>query len=128
MNCLISVWKKADIGNGYREITRTHMHFFCLQYNFDKTIVDSGTTNLRLPPKVYARLVQEIQHATVVSEIWYIWLSFEMTCKLHSFDSDESLFSILGLQNIFCRVQSVKDLISVDVEHENVHIYPGLIM
>ncbi|XP_013416210.1 beta-secretase 1 [Lingula anatina] len=32
----------------------------CVEYNTDKTIVDSGTTNLRLPTKVYHQLVKVI--------------------------------------------------------------------
>ena len=38
-----------------------------MQYNFDKTIVDSGTTNLRLPDKVFKKVVALIQKNTHVS-------------------------------------------------------------
>ncbi|XP_064650764.1 beta-secretase 1-like isoform X2 [Lineus longissimus] len=33
----------------------------CKEYNFDKSIVDSGTTNLRVPKKVFSQLVQLIR-------------------------------------------------------------------
>ncbi|KAK3706569.1 hypothetical protein RRG08_055009 [Elysia crispata] len=33
----------------------------CKEYNFDKTIVDSGTTTVRLPVKVFKAIVQAIQ-------------------------------------------------------------------
>ncbi|XP_074652735.1 beta-secretase 1-like [Tubulanus polymorphus] len=33
----------------------------CKEYNFDKTIVDSGTTNLRLPTRVFNNVIANIQ-------------------------------------------------------------------
>lgn len=42
--------------------------FLCLlQYNYDKSIVDSGTTNLRLPRKVFQAAVKAIEAASSVS-------------------------------------------------------------
>lgn len=38
-----------------------------LQYNYDKSIVDSGTTNLRLPKKVFEAAVRSIKAASSVS-------------------------------------------------------------
>lgn len=38
-----------------------------LQYNYDKSIVDSGTTNLRLPKKVFQAAVKAIEAASSVS-------------------------------------------------------------
>ena len=38
----------------------------CKEYNFDKTIVDSGTTTIHLPRAVFTRLVQSIQHSLQV--------------------------------------------------------------
>lgn len=40
----------------------------CPQYNYDKSIVDSGTTNLRLPKKVFEAAVKSIKTASSVSE------------------------------------------------------------
>lgn len=40
---------------------------FCPQYNYDKSIVDSGTTNLRLPKKVFEAAVKSIKTASSVS-------------------------------------------------------------
>ena len=37
------------------------------QYNYDKSIVDSGTTNLRLPKKVFEAAVKSIKAASSVS-------------------------------------------------------------
>ncbi|NP_001278230.1 beta-secretase precursor [Strongylocentrotus purpuratus] len=48
----------------------------CKEYNFDKTIVDSGTTNLRLPVRVFEAITNAIKaHTTkhmpdVPSEFW----------------------------------------------------------
>lgn len=36
------------------------------QYNYDKSIVDSGTTNLRLPKKVFEEAVKSIKTASSV--------------------------------------------------------------
>ena len=38
-----------------------------LQFNFDKTIVDSGTTNFRLPNKVFDAVTTKIAEHTNVS-------------------------------------------------------------
>ena len=38
----------------------------CLQYNFDTTIVDSGTTNLRLPKRVFLQVTNQIKATTGV--------------------------------------------------------------
>ncbi|CAH1797694.1 unnamed protein product [Owenia fusiformis] len=40
----------------------------CKEYNFDKTIVDSGTTNLRLPTKVFTQLVESIKMKTLLAD------------------------------------------------------------
>lgn len=47
--------------------------FICLlQYNYDKSIVDSGTTNLRLPKKVFQAAVKAIEAASSVSPYFAI--------------------------------------------------------
>lgn len=44
--------------------------FLSLQYNYDKSIVDSGTTNLRLPRKVFQAAVKAIEAASSVSLLY----------------------------------------------------------
>lgn len=44
-----------------------HSSSCCPQYNYDKSIVDSGTTNLRLPKKVFEAAVKSIKTASSVS-------------------------------------------------------------
>lgn len=47
-------------------VNNTSLGLVCTEYNNDKTIVDSGTTNLRLPRKVFARAVDLIKKNTNV--------------------------------------------------------------
>jgi len=44
-----------------------HLAIVWIQYNYDKSIVDSGTTNLRLPRKVFQAAVKAIEAASSVS-------------------------------------------------------------
>ncbi|XP_063439902.1 beta-secretase 1-like [Mytilus trossulus] len=39
----------------------TSLNLDCKEYNFDRTIVDSGTTNLRLPLKVFSGVVSKVK-------------------------------------------------------------------
>lgn len=50
-----------------REIYNWWLFLCLLQYNYDKSIVDSGTTNLRLPRKVFQAAVKAIEAASSVS-------------------------------------------------------------
>ncbi|RUS87731.1 hypothetical protein EGW08_004477 [Elysia chlorotica] len=43
------------------EVGENSLDLDCKEYNFDKTIVDSGTTSVRLPNKVFQALVRAIQ-------------------------------------------------------------------
>lgn len=52
-----------------------------LQYNYDKSIVDSGTTNLRLPRKVFQAAVKAIEAASSV-------------CPYHAINTLISLFCV----------------------------------
>lgn len=55
-------WRGAGLG-----YPLGHSSSRCLQYNYDKSIVDSGTTNLRLPKKVFEAAVKSIKTASSVS-------------------------------------------------------------
>ncbi|XP_038058269.1 beta-secretase 1-like isoform X1 [Patiria miniata] len=58
----------------------------CKEYNFDKTIVDSGTTNLRLPARVfdkltsliYTALTKKMENVTIPTDFWS---GADMICK-----------------------------------------------
>jgi len=43
----------------------------CLQYNFEKTIVDTGTTNLRLPDRVFTQLIKAMRQKIMVRTFLY---------------------------------------------------------
>jgi len=49
------------------EVNGRSLNMDCKEYNFDKTIVDSGTTNLRLPRKVFREVVYAIRDNTHLS-------------------------------------------------------------
>lgn len=57
----------------------------CKEYNFDKTIVDSGTTNLRLPTRVFDRLVEllteKTQYTNFIPSIF--WKGLDLLCWKH---------------------------------------------
>lgn len=49
------------------EVGVTQHHLPLLQYNADKAIVDSGTTLLRLPQKVFDAVVDAVARTSLVS-------------------------------------------------------------
>lgn len=55
-------------GSGAGVLHLGHSSSSAPQYNYDKSIVDSGTTNLRLPKKVFEAAVKSIKTASSVSE------------------------------------------------------------
>ncbi|KFP80635.1 Beta-secretase 1, partial [Apaloderma vittatum] len=46
------------------EVNGQDLNMDCKEYNYDKSIVDSGTTNLRLPKKVFEAAVKSIKTAS----------------------------------------------------------------
>ncbi|KAK2190788.1 hypothetical protein NP493_68g01008 [Ridgeia piscesae] len=55
----------------------------CKEYNFDKTIVDSGTTNLRFPKLVFKHVVERVkQHAKAnkLDALDDLWAGEKMLC------------------------------------------------
>ena len=59
------------------KLSQQYFHIICntvcfifSQFNFDKTIVDSGTTNLRFPVKVYDAVTELITTQSGVSSIF----------------------------------------------------------
>ncbi|GAA6078880.1 beta-secretase 1-like, partial [Tachysurus ichikawai] len=60
------------------EVNGQDLNMDCKEYNYDKSIVDSGTTNLRLPRKVFQAAVKAIEAASSVS---ICLLSFPILCS-----------------------------------------------
>ncbi|KAG8522195.1 Beta-secretase 1 [Galemys pyrenaicus] len=66
------------------EINGQDLKMDCKEYNYDKSIVDSGTTNLRLPKKVFEAAVKSIKAASSVSGTEKFpdgfWLGEQLVC------------------------------------------------
>nr|XP_002740155.2 PREDICTED: beta-secretase 1-like [Saccoglossus kowalevskii] len=62
------------------EVDGKSLEMDCKEYNFDKTIVDSGTTNLRVPLKVFNRIVKGIDSTINVTITPGFWTGAELMC------------------------------------------------
>ncbi|XP_022090790.1 beta-secretase 1-like [Acanthaster planci] len=67
------------------EVENRSLGLDCKEYNFDKTIVDSGTTNLRLPNRVFKEVTKLI-NATVVENLGLsvpdmFWEGTDLICQ-----------------------------------------------
>uniref|UniRef100_A0A6I8P6P2 Beta-secretase 1 n=1 Tax=Ornithorhynchus anatinus TaxID=9258 RepID=A0A6I8P6P2_ORNAN len=63
------------------EINGQDLKLDCKEYNYDKSIVDSGTTNLRLPKKVFAAAVKSIKTASSTEKFPDgFWLGEQLVC------------------------------------------------
>uniref|UniRef100_A0A8C9VYW0 Beta-secretase 1 n=1 Tax=Scleropages formosus TaxID=113540 RepID=A0A8C9VYW0_SCLFO len=63
------------------EVNGQDLNMDCKEYNYDKSIVDSGTTNLRLPRKVFQAAVKAIQAASSTEPFPSgFWLGEQLVC------------------------------------------------
>ncbi|XP_030076829.1 beta-secretase 1 isoform X2 [Microcaecilia unicolor] len=63
------------------EINGQDLEMDCKEYNYDKSIVDSGTTNLRLPKKVFEAAVRSIKTASSTEKFPDgFWLGEQLVC------------------------------------------------
>ncbi|XP_015193261.2 beta-secretase 1 isoform X2 [Lepisosteus oculatus] len=63
------------------EVNGQDLHMDCKEYNYDKSIVDSGTTNLRLPRKVFQAAVKAIEAASSTEQFPAgFWLGEQLVC------------------------------------------------
>lgn len=63
------------------EINGQDLNLDCKEYNYDKSIVDSGTTNLRLPKKVFQAAVKSIKAASSTEKFPDgFWLGEQLVC------------------------------------------------
>nr|KAF6342520.1 beta-secretase 1 [Pipistrellus kuhlii] len=63
------------------EINGQDLKMDCKEYNYDKSIVDSGTTNLRLPKKVFEAAVKSIKAASSTEKFPDgFWLGEQLVC------------------------------------------------
>ena len=81
--------------------------FSLLQYNFGKTIVDSGTTNLRLPTRVFnsvlAKMKAYLKVGSILSNLinvhiekWICMLAATFVCLIWFVTSTQQSFSYAG--------------------------------
>ncbi|XP_061449248.1 beta-secretase 1 isoform X1 [Rhineura floridana] len=63
------------------EVNGQDLQLDCKEYNYDKSIVDSGTTNLRLPKKVFEAAVKSIKTASSTEKFPDgFWLGEQLVC------------------------------------------------
>ncbi|XP_053547375.1 beta-secretase 1 [Bombina bombina] len=63
------------------EINGQDLKMDCKEYNYDKSIVDSGTTNLRLPKRVFDAAVKSIKAASSTEKFPDgFWLGEQLVC------------------------------------------------
>ncbi|XP_023597911.1 beta-secretase 2 [Trichechus manatus latirostris] len=67
------------------EIGGQNLNLDCREYNADKAIVDSGTTLLRLPQKVFDAVVEAVAHASLIPEFSDgFWTGSQLACWTNS--------------------------------------------
>ncbi|ESO83316.1 hypothetical protein LOTGIDRAFT_169338, partial [Lottia gigantea] len=83
----------------------------CKEHNYDRTIVDTGTTNMRFPKRVYKSILNHIQHKVQIMERPFspsFWSGDEVMCwedamlpfqvfptiSLSMYHSENSLFKL----------------------------------
>ncbi|XP_074069949.1 beta-secretase 2 [Macrotis lagotis] len=63
------------------EIGGQNLNLNCHEYNVDKAIVDSGTTLLHLPPKVFDAVIEAVSHTSLISEFSDgFWTGSQLAC------------------------------------------------
>ncbi|XP_060040752.1 beta-secretase 2, partial [Erinaceus europaeus] len=75
----------------------------CREYNTDKAIVDSGTTLLRLPQRVFDAVVEAVAHTSLIPEFSDgFWLGAQLAC----WGSSESPWGYFPQISIYLRAES----------------------
>ncbi|XP_078671843.1 beta-secretase 1-like [Branchiostoma floridae x Branchiostoma belcheri] len=62
------------------EVDEEDLGMDCKEYNFDKTIVDSGTTNLRVPKKVFRKVKEMLDAKTDIDIPPEFWTGEDLMC------------------------------------------------
>ncbi|NXA35777.1 BACE2 secretase, partial [Eudromia elegans] len=82
------------------EVGGQNLNLDCREYNADKAIVDSGTTLLRLPQKVFSAVVQAIVHTSLIQEFSSgFWTGSQLAC----WDKAERPWSLFPKLSIYLR-------------------------
>ncbi|XP_042666198.1 beta-secretase 2 [Centrocercus urophasianus] len=82
------------------EVGGQNLELDCREYNADKAIVDSGTTLLRLPQKVFSAVVQAIARTSLIQEFSSgFWSGSQLAC----WDKTERPWSLFPKLSIYMR-------------------------
>ncbi|XP_054037714.1 beta-secretase 2 isoform X2 [Rissa tridactyla] len=82
------------------EVGGQNLELDCREYNADKAIVDSGTTLLRLPQKVFSAVVQAIARTSLIQEFSSgFWTGSQLAC----WDKTERPWSLFPKLSIYLR-------------------------
>ncbi|NXO42156.1 BACE2 secretase, partial [Locustella ochotensis] len=82
------------------EVGGQNLELDCREYNADKAIVDSGTTLLRLPEKVFGAVVQAIARTSLIQEFSSgFWTGSQLAC----WDRTEKPWSLFPKLSIYLR-------------------------
>ncbi|NXF24755.1 BACE2 secretase, partial [Rhodinocichla rosea] len=82
------------------EVGGQNLQLDCREYNADKAIVDSGTTLLRLPEKVFSAVVQAIARTSLIQEFSSeFWTGTQLAC----WDRSEKPWSLFPKLSIYLR-------------------------
>ncbi|XP_068770390.1 beta-secretase 2 isoform X2 [Struthio camelus] len=82
------------------EVGGQNLELDCREYNADKAIVDSGTTLLRLPQKVFSAVVQAIVRTSLIQEFSSgFWTGSQLAC----WDKTERPWSLFPKLSIYLR-------------------------
>ncbi|CAM9632759.1 unnamed protein product [Bubo scandiacus] len=82
------------------EVGGQNLELDCREYNADKAIVDSGTTLLRLPQKVFTAVVQAIARTSLIQEFSSgFWTGSQLAC----WDKTERPWSLFPKLSIYLR-------------------------
>ncbi|NXH45078.1 BACE2 secretase, partial [Dicaeum eximium] len=82
------------------EVGGQNLQLDCREYNADKAIVDSGTTLLRLPEKVFSAVVQAIARTSLIQEFSSeFWTGSQLAC----WDRTEKPWSLFPKLSIYLR-------------------------
>ncbi|XP_074825830.1 beta-secretase 2 isoform X4 [Natator depressus] len=82
------------------EVGGQNLNLDCREYNADKAIVDSGTTLLRLPEKVFNAVVEAIVHTSLIQTFSSgFWTGSQLAC----WDKTKTPFSLFPKLSIYLR-------------------------
>ncbi|XP_071071083.1 beta-secretase 2 isoform X3 [Dasypus novemcinctus] len=94
------------------EIGGQSLNLDCREYNMDKAIVDSGTTLLRLPQKVFDAVVEAVARTSLIPEFSDgFWTGSQLACLTNS----ETLWSYFPKISIYLRDENASQSFRITI-------------